>query len=98
MKGPGRQNAGKMPPIGCIAVDVRSSFHISRQTGDARDDAVVEMPSYQRRFRFIAPDGTVCDTAKRNSGAFDDAIVVRIEQDSRAGHGKIPVPPRILLE
>jgi hypothetical protein len=98
MKGACRQNAGKMSPVRRVGMDVRSRFNISRQTGRARDDAVVQMPSHQCCFCFIAPDRTVGDTAKRNSRAFDDAIVVRIEQNRGAGHGKIAVPPRIFPE
>ena len=87
-----------MSSVRRVGMDVRSRFNISRQARRARDDAVVQMPPDQCRFGFIAPDRTVGDTAKCNSSAFDDAIVVRIEQDRRASHGKISMPPRILLE
>lgn len=79
-------------------MDVPRRFDISSQTGDARDDAFVQNLPHQGRFRFIAPDGAIRDTAKCNRGPLDDAIVVRLEQDCRSGHRKISVPPRVLLE
>ena len=98
MKGAGRQNPGQMPPVRRVGMDVRRGFDISRQTGRACDDAVVQAPSHQRRFGFLAPDGTVDDTAKRHRRVFDDAIGARVEQDCNADHGKVSVPPGIFLE
>lgn len=79
-------------------MDVAGRFDISSQAGGARDDALVEMLPHQCGFCFIAPDRAVGDAAKRNRSSFDDAIAVRIEQDCRSDHCKIPVPPRIFLE
>ena len=79
-------------------MDVARRFDISSQTGDACDDALVQHLPHQRRFRFIAPDRAICDAAQRNRGPFDDAVVVRIEQDCRSGHRKISVPPRVFLK
>ena len=98
MKGASRQNARKMSSVGRIGMDVRSRLDVSRQAGRARDDAVVQVSPHQCRFGFITPDRAVGDTAKRNSSTFDDAIIVRIEQNRRACHSKIAVPPRIFLE
>jgi len=98
MQGACRQNAGEVSSVGRVGMDIGSRLDISRQAGRARDGAVVQLPPHQYRFGFIATDRAIGDTAKRNSRAFDDAIIVRIEQNRRARDGKIAVPPRILLE
>ena len=98
MKGAGRQNPGKMSPVGRVGMDIRGGFNICGQVGRARDHAVVQTLSYQRGFRFVAPNGTVDGAAKRDGSSFDDAIGARVEQHGDADHGKISVPPGIFLE
>ena len=79
-------------------MDVAGGFDIRSQAGRMRDDALVERPPQQRRLCLIAPDRAIGDAAKRNGGSFDDAIVVRTEQDGSSDHRKISVPPRVFLE
>ena len=98
MKGARRQNAGKVSPVCRIGMDVRGRFDISGKAGGARNDAVVQVPPHQCGLGFIPPDGTIDNPAKRNGGAFDDAVGSRFQQNRRAGDGKIAVPPGIFLE
>lgn len=98
MEGARRQNAGKVSSVRRVGMNVRGRFNVSGKAGGARNDAVVQVPPHQSGLGFIPPDGTIDNPAKRNSGAFDDAVRAGFQQSRRAGDGEIAVPPGIFLK